>query len=91
MRGHQQDAREHNEYGYMCEQETSWRFHHRKSHTGTVKLPLQRVKLNNHLLYFKNDRTDQREVAGTILANERFIFDGFSAKRAFHYGFGPGG
>jgi hypothetical protein len=45
---------------------------------------LQRVDLGYHFLYFKYVRADKHEIARAILANERFILDGFNAEGAFH-------
>lgn len=49
-----------------------------------VKLSLQLVKFSYHVLYFKDDRSNQREVARAVPANERLILDRFNAKWTFH-------
>ena len=68
----------------MYQQEAAGRFNHRQPCSNTVKLPLQLVKFGYHLLYFKDDRSNQREVARAVLANERLILDRFNAKWTFH-------
>lgn len=54
-----------------------------------VKLSLQLVKFSCHVMYFKDDRSNQRKVARAVPANERLILDRFNAKWTFHILFKP--
>ena len=44
----------------------------------------QLLKLGNQFLDFDNHGKDDAQVAGTVLADQGFVPDGFGAKRAIH-------
>jgi hypothetical protein len=68
----------------MDQQEAARRFNQRQRCSSMVKLPLQLGKFRCHLLYFKDDRSNQRKVARAMPADERLILDRFNAKWTFH-------